>query len=99
MRASSSLRSGSTLRATSAGLKSLIFSNTSSTESMPSPVSVLGTLNAARGFIAFIRLSKLSMSNSRNFRSATLPLGTSDLPERSDITPITKGNCTFFVAP
>ena len=48
-----------------------MLSNVSSTLILPSPVSVLGTWNAARGFSAFIRLSKLSTSMSRNFRSAT----------------------------
>ena len=42
-----------------------------STLRLPSPVSVLGTWNATRGFIAFRRSSKLSTSISRNLRSAT----------------------------
>ncbi|MNC97682.1 hypothetical protein D3C83_154170 [compost metagenome] len=70
-RVSSSLPSASTLRATAAGEKSSMLSNVSSTLRFPSPVRVLGTWNATRGFIAFIRLSKLSMSMSRNLRSAT----------------------------
>ena len=42
-------------------------------------------------------LSKLSMSTSRNLRSATVGFSTCEaLPERSDITPMTKGSSTFF---
>jgi hypothetical protein len=46
-----------------------MLSNVSSTFRLPSPVSVFGTWKAARGFSAFMRLSKLSTSISRNFRS------------------------------
>src|SRR5262249_21602617 len=70
-RASRSLRSASTFRATAAGEKSSMLSKVRSTIRLPSPVSVFGTWKATRGFIAFKRWSKLSMSMSRNFRSAT----------------------------
>ena len=48
-----------------------MLSNVMSTLMLPSPVSVLGTWKATRGFIAFRRSSKLSTSISRNLRSAT----------------------------
>ncbi|CKS52316.1 Uncharacterised protein [Mycobacterium tuberculosis] len=54
---------------------------------------------AARGFMAFMRESKLSTSISRNLRSATGASGSAGLPDRSASTPITKGSCTFFSAP
>ena len=76
-----------------------MLSNVMSTARLPSPVSVLGTWNATRGFIAFMRASKLSTSISRNLRSATGGSGSLGLPDRSDSTPITKGSCTFFSAP
>ena len=76
-----------------------MLSNVISTAMLPSPVSVLGTVNCTRGFIAFIRASKLSTSMSRNLRSATGARGSAGLPERSAITPITNGSCTFFSAP
>ena len=76
-----------------------MFSKVRSTAMLPSPVSVFGTWNATRGFIAFIRLSKLSTSTSRNLRSATGGNGSSDLPDRSDMTPMMKGNWTFLSEP
>ena len=48
-----------------------MLSKVMSTDMLPSPVSVLGTAKAARGFIDFMRSSKLSTSISRNLRSAT----------------------------
>ena len=87
------------MAATAAGEKSSMFSKVRSTARLPSPVSVLGTMKATRGFIAFMRLSKLSTSNSRNLRSATGGRGSTGLPARSAMTPITKGNWTFFSAP
>src|SRR3954471_6191878 len=98
-RASSSLFSESTLRATAAGEKSSMLSKVMSTLMLPSPVRAFGTEKAARGLIAFMRLSKLSTSTSRNLRSATGGSGSLGLPDRSDRTPITKGSCTFFSAP
>ena len=66
---------------------------------LPSPLSVLGTSKAARGFMDFMRSSKLSTSNSRNLRSATGASGSTGLPDKSANTPITKGNWTVFCAP
>jgi len=60
---------------------------------------VFSTLKATRGFMDFMRESKLSTSISRNLRSDTGGSGSSGLPDRSAITPITKGNWTFFSAP
>ncbi len=99
MRASSSLFSASTLRATAAGEKSSMLLKVMSTARLPSPVSVLGTVKATRGFIDFMRSSKLSMSISSILRSATGGSGSVGLPDRSDITPTTKGSCTFFSDP
>src|SRR5882724_11335410 len=76
-----------------------MLSNVRSIERLPSPVSVFGTENAARGFIDFMRSSKLSMSICRNLRSSTDGSGSFESPDRSDITPMTKGTCTFFIAP
>ena len=76
-----------------------MLSKVTSTLRLPSPVSVLGTWKATRGFIALSRSSKLSTSISRNFRSSTGGSGSAGLPERSAITPMTKGNWTFFSAP
>src|SRR5262249_35157432 len=76
-----------------------MLSKVRSTCRLPSPVSVLGTEKAARGFIDFIRSSKLSMSIDRNLRSSTDGKGSLASPERSDITPMTNGTCTFFWAP
>src|SRR5690606_2147638 len=98
VRASSSLSRPATLRATAAGEKSSMLSNVMSTLSSPSPVSVFGTANAARGFSAFIRLSKLSTSISSILRSSIGGSGSSRLPARSASTPITNGICTFFCA-
>ena len=50
------------------------------------------TENATRGFIDFMRASKLSTSTSRNLRSDTGGSASSGLPDRSDITPITNGS-------
>src|SRR3546814_17065893 len=61
VRASSSLFSASTLRATAAGEKSSMLSKVMSTLRLPSPVSVFGTVKDTRGFIDLIRVSKLSM--------------------------------------
>ena len=91
--------SESTLRATLAGEKSSMLSKLMSTFMSPSPVSALGTENAARGFMAFMRESKLSVSISRNFRSATGASGSAGLPDKSASTPMMKGSCTFFCAP
>ena len=99
VRASSSRRSASTLRAIAAGEKSSICSNVMSTLSIPSPVSVFGTWNATRGATDFIRSSKLSTSISRNLRSGKSGNGSARLPARSEITPITNGNCTLRSAP
>src|SRR5688572_19083009 len=98
-RVSSSLPSASTLRAIAAGVKSSMLSNVSSTLRFPSPVSVFGTWKATRGFIAFIRLSKLSTSISRNLRSGTSGSGSAGFPDRSASTPMTKGSWIFFSAP
>ena len=76
-----------------------MLSNVSSTLRLPSPVSVFGTWNAARGFSAFMRLSKLSTSMSRNLRSATGGSGSAGLPDRSASTPMTNGSWIFFSAP
>ncbi|MNT49643.1 hypothetical protein D3C72_1865080 [compost metagenome] len=76
-----------------------MLSKVMSTMSWPSPVSVLGTANATRGWMAFIRSSKLSMSISRNFLSGTGGKASVGLPDRSDKTPITKGNSIFFSDP
>ena len=73
-----------------------MLSKVSSTLRLPSPVSVFGTWKATRGFIAFMRLSKLSTSMSRNLRSATGGSGSAGLPDRSAITPMTKGSWIFF---
>ena len=73
--------------------------NEMSTITCPSPESVLGTLKATRGEMAFMRSSKLSTSMSRNWRSATGGSGWTGLPDRSAITPITKGSSTFFSLP
>ena len=89
----------STFLAIAAGEKSSMLSKVNSTFRLPSPVSVLGTWNAARGFMAFIRESKLSTSISRNFRSSTPGSGSAGLPDRSASTPITKGSWIFFSAP
>jgi len=64
------------------------------------PVSVFGTENALAVFIDFIRssklidvdLQKLALVNSRQ----AAPL---ESPDRSDITPITKGNLHLFLRP
>src|SRR4029453_13864113 len=95
-RASSSLLSASTLRATAAGEKSSMLSKVSSTFRLPSPVSVLGTANATRGFIAFMRLSKLSTSISRNLRSSTGGSGCAGFPDKWARTPMTKGRGNLF---
>ncbi len=76
-----------------------MLSKVMSTARLPSPVSVFGTVNATRGFIDFIRSSKLSTSISSILRSATAGSGSVGLPERSDITPTTNGSCTFFCEP
>src|SRR5262245_4390746 len=76
-----------------------MLSKVMSTMRLPSPVSVFGTWNATRGFIALRRWSKLSISMSRNFRSATSGSGSAGLPERFAITPMTKGSWIFFSAP
>ena len=76
-----------------------MLSKVRSTAMLPSPVSLLGTWKATRGFMAFMRASKLSTSMSMNLRSATATAGSLDLPDRSAITPITKGNWIFFSAP
>ena len=76
-----------------------MLSKVMSTGMLPSPVSVFGTWNATRGFIAFMRSSKLSTSISRNLRSATGGSGSAGLPDRSAMTPITNGNWIFFSAP
>ena len=85
--------------AMAAGVKSSMFSKVISTGRLPSPVSSLGTWNATRGCMALRRESKLSTSTSRNLRSATGARGSAGLPARSAITPMTKGNWTFFSAP
>ncbi len=76
-----------------------MLSNVMSTLRLPSPVSVLGTANATRGFIDFRRSSKLSTSISRNLRSATGARGSAGLPDRSAMTPITNGICIFLLEP
>jgi hypothetical protein len=85
--------------AIAAGEKSSMLSNVMSTNSRPSPDNVFGTANATRGFIAFIRLSKLSMSILKNRRSPTAGSGSTGLPDKSASTPITNGNSTFFSEP
>ena len=60
---------------------------------------VFGTMKATRGLIAFMRSSKLSTSISSILRSATGCSGSAGLPDRSDITPTTKGSWTFFSDP
>ena len=65
VRASSRLLSAPTFLATASGEKSDMLSNVMSTLRLPSPVSVLGTANATRGFIDFRRSSKLSTLISR----------------------------------
>ncbi|MNT72870.1 hypothetical protein D3C72_2115110 [compost metagenome] len=87
------------MRATAAGLKSSMLSKVMSRLRLPSPVRALGTLKATRGFIDFSRESKLSTSISRNLRSPTAGSGSAGLPARSAMTPMTKGNWTFFSAP
>jgi len=81
------------------GEKSAMLSKVMSTGRLPSPVRVLGTWNATRGFMLLRRSSKLSTSISRNLRSATGARASAGLPERSAITPMTKGRLTFFSAP
>ncbi len=76
-----------------------MLSKVMSTARLPSPVSVLGTVKATRGFIDFSRSSKLSTSISSILRSATAGSGSDGLPDRSAMTPTTKGNCTFFSEP
>ena len=76
-----------------------MLSKVMSTARLPSPVNVFGTMNATRGFIDFMRSSKLSTSISSILRSTTAGSGSAGLPDRSDITPTTKGNCTFFSEP
>jgi hypothetical protein len=49
--------------------------------------------------MAFMRSSKLSMSMSRNLRSATGGNASAGLPERSASTPMTKGSSIFFSEP
>jgi hypothetical protein len=93
------LFSASTLRAIAAGEKSSMLSKVMSRLMLPSPVSVLGTWKATRGFCALRKESKLSTSTSVNLRSATGASGSAGLPERSDSTPMTKGSCTFFLEP
>ena len=66
--------------------------NVMSTARLPSPVSVFGTVKATRGFIDFSRSSKLSMSISSILRSTMGGSGSVGLPDRSDITPTTKGS-------
>ena len=56
-------------------------------------------LMATRGFMDFMRSSKLSTSMLANLRSSTPGSGSFASPERSARTPITKGICTFFWAP
>src|SRR6516225_7349088 len=99
VRASSRLFSAPTFLATASGEKSAMLSNVMSTLRLPSPVSVLGTANATRGFIDFRRSSKLSTSISRNLRSATGASGSAGLPDRSAITPMTNGICIFLFEP
>jgi hypothetical protein len=99
IRACISLFRGSIFLAIAAGEKSSMLSNVISTFISPSPVSTLGTPNATRGFIAFIRESKLSTSNMSILRSATGGSASAGLPARSAITPIVNGTCTFFCAP
>src|SRR5208283_65298 len=96
VRASSSLRKGSTFRAIAAGEKSFMLSNVTSTLRLPSPVSVFGTWNATCGFIALRRSSKFSASISRNLRSCTGARGSTGLPVRSASTPMTNGSSIFF---
>jgi hypothetical protein len=91
--------SASTLRATAAGEKSSMLSNVMSTARLPSPVRVFGTVKATRGFIDFMRSSKLSMSMLTNLRSSTDGSGSFASPERSAMTPMTNGTWTFFWAP
>src|SRR5260221_4380023 len=74
-----------------AGEKSSMLSKLRSMLSLPSPVSVLSTWKATRGLMDFMRASKLSMSISRNLRSAISGSGSTGLPDRSASTPITKG--------
>ena len=81
------------------GVKSSMLSKVMSTASLPWSVSVFGTSSATRGFIDFRRSSKLSTSISRNLRSATGGNGSAGLPDRSENTPMTNGNCTVFSAP
>ena len=99
MRASSSLFRESTFFAIAAGEKSSMLSKLMSIARLPSPVSVFGTWQTTRGLIAFILASKLSMSISRNLRSATSGSTSLRLPERSAITPITNGSWIFFSDP
>lgn len=91
-RACRSLLSDSTFRAIAAGVKSSMLSKVRSTDRLPSPVSVFGTWNAARGFMALSRSSKLSTEISRNLRSATFGSGSAGWPDKSDMTPITNGS-------
>ncbi|MNS82739.1 hypothetical protein D3C72_1164920 [compost metagenome] len=82
-----------------AGEKSSMLSKVMSTINWPSSDSVLATGNATRGFIAFMRSSKLSTSMLKNFRSATGGSGSTCVPERSASTPITNGSSIFFSEP
>src|SRR5262245_24757953 len=76
-----------------------MFSNVMSTDMLPSPVSVLGTVNCTLGFMERNRSSKLSTSIVRALRSATAGSSSADLPDRSASTPITNGSWIFFSAP
>ena len=99
VRASSSLLSASTFRATAAGEKSSMLSNVISTAILPSPVSEFGTVNCTLGFIDLRRSSKLSTSIVRALRSATAGSSSDDLPDKSASTPMTKGSWIFFSDP
>ena len=84
-----------TCRATATGEKSAILLKRRLMEIFSSAASLsrLVTRAVTPGWIAAMRLSKLSMSNSRNLRSSTLAFSTPALlPERSERTPITNGN-------
>jgi hypothetical protein len=101
-RAARSLAIAGTCRAIAAGEKSAMLLNLSLTASFSEPSSapsLFGTLIVTAGSIAAMRLSKLSMSMSRNFRSFMSGLATSEaFPERSAKTPMTNGSSTSFSA-